>query len=163
MKLSTDTADFLSTLLQLADTGERSTRHVKDWTVHQFHPEFVSAVDSFLSGFRDFVSLKSASYDGEDEMTIDALSDPDAVTRGSFGGNVYLSLSGAGCGFQDDDETEALHAALLEYSGSRYRFEELEHTLAKFKGQIHLAYRTAAFRREYLAKLFTVSAQPATV
>lgn len=160
--MNSDTQDFLDTLLQLADTGERETRHVRDWTVHQFHPEFVSAVDSFISGFREYLAglAEDDSFPGESHLAFD---DPDAVTNGTFGGNVFLSLSGHGAGFWDTPESEPLQAALEAYAGGKYRFEQLgAHSLAKFSGKIHLAYRTAAFRREYLAKLFTPAVQPLT-
>lgn len=158
--MNSDASDFLACLLFLADNGERETAHVKNWTVHQFHPEFTAAVESFISGFRDYCFQLFT----ESEDYIECLNDPDEYTRGTFGGNVFLSLSGAGCGFQDDDETKAIHEALLTYSGDRYRFEQLNHcSLCKFSGKIHLAYRTAAFRREYLAKLFTSAVNPAPV
>jgi hypothetical protein len=140
--------------------------HKNGWTVHEFHPEFTAAADAFLSGFREFLLLKAeALTEGPEDQFDDDLwslfDSPEEYTRGTFGGNVFLSLSGAGCGFQDDKETEALHAALKEYAASRYQFEEID--LCKFSGQIHLAYRTASFRREYLAKLFSVSPTLATV
>ena len=145
-----DTAAFLETLLWVAESPDAP--HVSNWTIHQFHQEFTAALESFLSGFRAFIDAKNESR----ETPLD----PDDCTR-SFGGNVFFSLSGHGCGFWDESDSElgdTLHAWLVEYSGGKYRFEELESTLAKFSGKIHLVYRTAAFRREYLAKLFTPAA-----
>jgi hypothetical protein len=142
-----DTAAFLETLLWVADAP-----HIADWTIHQFHPEFTTALESFLDGFRAFIDAKN-------EIRETPL-DPDDCTR-SFGGNVFFSLSGHGCGFWDERDSElgdTLQAWLVEYSGDKYRFQELEHTLAKFGGRIHLAYRTAAYRREYLVKLFIPAA-----
>lgn len=160
--MNSDTSDFLSTLLFCAADGPyQGHNHRADWTVHDFHPEFAAAVDSFLSGFRAYLSTLAENPDLSDEGK-DTYESPEEYTRGSFGGNVYLSLSGAGCGFQDDSETEALHAALMDYSGSRYRFEDLESDLYKFKGKIHVARRTAAFRREALARYFGTVSQPAT-
>lgn len=158
MKLSADTSDFLSTLLQLADTGERETRHIKDWTIHQFHPEFVQAVDAFLSGFRAYCSDLRDKVDEMRGKYSDAALDIDEDARGCFGCDVFLSLSGHGAGFWDSTETKAVQVALEAYAGSKYRFEGLESNLAKFSGRIHLAYRTAAYRREALAKLFTPAA-----
>ena len=142
-----DTAAFLESLLWVADAP-----HIADWTIHQFHPEFTTALESFLDGFRAFIDLKN-------EIRETPL-DPDDCNR-SLGGNVFFSLSGHGCGFWDESDSElgdTLQAWLVEYSGDKYRFQELESTLAKFNGKIHLAYRTAAYRREYLAKLFTPAA-----
>jgi len=147
-----DTAAFLETLLQVAETDE--SPHVSNWTVHQFHSEFTAALESFLAGFRDFIDAKNESR--EDEIN------PEDCAR-SFGGNVFFSLSGHGCGFWDESDSElgdTLQAWLVEYSGGKYRFHELESTLAKFNGKIHLAFRTAAYRREALARLFTPAAPP---
>lgn len=152
-KLSTDASHFLETLLWVADHDDRETAHVKNWTIHEFHPEFVAGLETFLSGFRE--SLASSHPD----------IDPDECER-SFGGNVFFTLSGHGCGFRDDPTElgDLLANALVAYSGSKYRFEELDGNLAKFHGKIHLAFRTAAFRREYLAKVFgNVHPAPATV
>jgi len=148
--LGSDLCNFLHSLLWVAESPDAP--HIADWTIHQFHPEFTAALESFLDGVRAFIGTKN---EGRETPL-----DPDDCTR-SFGGNVFFSLSGHGCGFWDESDSElgdTLHAWLVEYSGGKYRFEELESTLAKFSGKIHLVYRTAAFRREYLAKLFTPAA-----
>jgi len=154
--MNSDTSDFLETLLLLADTGERETRHVKDWTVDQFHPEFVAAVDSFISGFRTYLAALFESSEGLDEV----YGEPDDYVRGTFGGNVFLSLSGHGAGFWDTDESKPLQDALEAYAGGKYGFHELECRLAKFGGKIHLGYRTAAYRRAGLVKLFGTESAP---
>jgi hypothetical protein len=145
MKINTDTASFLETLLW-------ANEFPAAWTIHEFHPEFVAAADSFLSGFREYLSnLRDTAADPE-------LLDEDATGR-SYGGNVYLSLSGHGAGFWDDRDTErgeALQTALVTHSGDKYRFEQID--LAKFHGKIHLAFRLAIHRREYLNKMFAVPA-----
>jgi hypothetical protein len=69
-------------------------------------------LEGFLSGFRDFAN-------GRD---LEALEAADGSPR-SFGGNVYLSLSGHGAGFWDSSETAAMQPLLEEYSGGKYRFE----------------------------------------
>lgn len=155
--MNSDTADFLSTLLQLADTGERDTRHVKAWAVHEFHPEFVAAVDSFLSGFRGYLE-RLAGNGAEDS---EAFEDPDSVCRGTFGGNVFLSLSGHGAGFWDTDESKPLQDALEAYAGGKHRFESLSGSLlAKFSGKIHLAFRSKEARRRELAHFFSTETAP---
>lgn len=121
MKLSTDTAAFLETLLFVAD--------LENSTIYDFHPEFIAAVDSFIERFREYLTTNHPDMD------------PDAGER-SFGGNVFFSLSGHGCGFWDDRDSgwgKAMHAALVAFSVSlpgrgRYRFEELENTLSKHRG-----------------------------
>ena len=141
--MNTDTENFLESLLW-ADFNE------KPWTIHEFHPEFIKATDDFISGFRTYLAAKLPD------------TDPDDCER-SFGGNVYFSLSGHGCGFWDDSDMElgkALNDALVEYSGGKYAFEQID--LMKFHGKIHLAYRTAEYRREYLAKMFNTTQQPVT-
>jgi hypothetical protein len=140
--LNSDAAAFLHPLLWVAESDDAP--HVANWTIHQFHPEFTAALESFLDGFRAFIAARDPEID------------PDDCSR-SFGGNVFFSLSGHGCGFWDKRDSElgdTLHRWLVEYSGGKYRFEGLEHTLAKFDGQIHLALRTAACRRAALAELF---------
>ncbi len=143
VKLSTDAESFLETLLWVAVRDTRETDHIKNWTVHEFHPEFVAALETFLSGFRKSLAKLPPGLD------------PDECCNRSFGGNVFFSLSGHGVGFWDERENgDELQAALEAYSGNRHRFEALDGNLSKFHGKIHLAYRTAALRREYLAKTF---------
>ncbi len=143
-KLSRDVSDFLEALLFGTSAGG-----MPDHSIHEFHPEFIAAADAFLSGFRAFLSdMRDAAEDPD-------LLDEDAPGR-SYGGNVYFSLSGHGCGFWDDRDSErgeALQSALETYAGGdKYRFEEVD--LMKFHGKLHLAFRTADFRREYTAKMF---------
>jgi hypothetical protein len=152
--LSTDASDFLETLLWVAaNPDDPNKRHIANWTVHEFHPEFVARLEAFLSGFREYLAKLDEENPGSE-----VYADPDAPDR-TFGGNVFFSLSGHGVGFRDDRDSErgdALQAALEAYSGGKYRFEELECNLAKHNGKIHLAHGTAAARRDQLAKLFYV-------
>lgn len=152
-RLSQDASDFLETLLWVAaNPDDPNARHIANWTIHQFHPEFVVALETFLSGFRAYLSKLD-----ENTPDSDVYADPDLCLR-SFGGNVFFSLSGHGCGFFDERDSEladALQNALEAYSGSKYRLEELEHSLSKFSGRIHLSFTRASVRREYLAKYFT--------
>lgn len=140
-----DAADFLEALLFVADGHNEETAHVKNWTIHEFHPKFVDAVEAFLQGFRSSLANSHPDLDPAD-------------CERSFGGNVFFSLSGHGCGFWDerfeDDTADQLQTALEAFSGDKYRFEQLDCQLAKFNGRIHLAYRTAAHRAEYLEKTF---------
>ena len=144
--MKTDLAAFLGTLLFVSDEPFR------DSTIRDFHPEFQSAAESFLNGFRDYLAAHHPDLD------------PDAGER-SFGGNVFFSLSGHGCGFWDDSDSEwgkAMDAALKAYSASLpgggilpdLRFHELESSLMKRRGgKIDLAilskYLPAARRRMF--------------
>lgn len=149
--ISQDAQDFLASILWTADSPDYSRRPFQNSTVYDFHPEFIAAVEAFIDGFKSH--MENVGFD------MDRLE----YLERSFGGNAYFSLSGHGCGFFDEyadpERTlgNELQALLVSYAG-QYRFEELESNLAKFKGKIHLAHRTAAFRREYLAKMFSINA-----
>jgi hypothetical protein len=174
--MNSDTQDFLEALLFVAADGQhQGHNHRANWTIHQFHPEFQEAVDRFISGFREYLTAKADEMTEGPESAFDDvlfgyLDNPDDCER-SFGGNVFFSLSGHGVGFWDDSNGErgkALQSALEAYSAQdsrqrfegKYRFEELESNLAKFSGKIHLAFRTAAHRREYLDKYFGLNPAP---
>lgn len=144
-RLSKNASDFLETLLWVAySTDRKETKHIQNWTIHEFHPAFVAALETFLSSFRESLAVSHPDID------------PDDCGR-SFGGNVFFSLSGHGCGFFDERDSDLagpLHASLVEFSGDKYRFQDLDGNLSKFGGKIHLAYSTAAFRKFQLDQLF---------
>ena len=77
----------------------------------------------------------------------------------SFGGNVFFSLSGHGCGFFDDcdDELSDLQEVLEKWAGENgrsKRFEELDTNLdVGDDGKIDLCYIPSAIE-EYRNKLF---------
>lgn len=158
--MNQDTQDFLGTLLWTAhNPDDPKTAHIANWTIWEFHPDFVAAVDRFIAGFREYLEKLD-----EQATDTDVYAHPDNCER-SFGGNVYLSLSGHGCGFFDDRDMElgdALQAAVEAYAGGdRHRFEELDGNLSKFHGKIHLGFRTAAYRKTYLEQYFGVPAERA--
>jgi hypothetical protein len=112
MKIPKDTADFLEALLFTIPEDE--PEEIRCASIYDFSPEFIEAATRFISDFRDFANER----------------DPDALeaadnSLSSFGGNVYFSLSGHGCGFWDSPETEPMQAMLEEFSGQHYRFEEM--------------------------------------
>lgn len=112
--MNQDTEDFLATLLwaDLGDSGD--CPEMAGRTVYDFSDPFISAVESFVSGFREYV--ESTGFD------MSRLEPPER----SFGGNVYLSLSGHGAGFFDSgDRGVAELQRVLETWAGECRFEGL--------------------------------------
>lgn len=140
-KMTADCEHFLEAVLFALP--EDAPENIREATIYDFSPEFVSGLESFISGFRDFAN----------ERNPEALEAADDCTR-SFGGNVYFSLSGHGVGFWDSPDTEAMQPLLEEYSGNKYRFEELGSNLSfREDGKLDLSYVPEALE-EYRAKLF---------
>ena len=134
--MNTDTSDFLETLLWIADRPEHDEDHpLKGTTIRQFSQPFKDAVSGFIAGFRQY--LEACDFD------MDRLE----YLERSFGGNVYFSLSGHGCGFRDEysdpERTlgDELHAHLVTYAGNRYRFEGLDSEIDLGDGTIDLSIR----------------------
>lgn len=147
--MNQDTKDFLETLLWVVDNPDNETREFIDSTIYDFSPEFVAGVDSFITGFREHLSNQ------ESELAAKA-----GECERSFGGNVFFTLSGHGCSFQDDRDMELgnyLADQLRAYSGNHYRFEELEYSLSfDESGKIDLAI-LPQFIKELRAALFSVT------
>ena len=137
-----DTKDFLRHLLFCADNLDGKKRPLKNKTVFNFSVPFVNALEEFLAGFREFIEPHELDLSG--------------LNR-TFGGSVYLSLSGHGAGFWDERDSELgdkLHELLLEYSGRPHRFHELDGMLhVERDGVIDLAY-LPEFLEEARKKLF---------
>ena len=144
--MNTDTINFLEALL--FNTDEESQMRggpLYGKTVHDFSPAFVAAVDKFVSAFR--AHLETTGFD---------MGKLDNMER-SFGANVYFSLSGAGCGFFDDNDEEiaALQETLTTWAGA-YRFEDLASNLDVGEdGKIDLSFIPSAIE-EYREKYFGV-------
>lgn len=113
-------------------------------TVYDFAPEFYVGLETFISGFRAYLDAQGVTAD-----------DLDTLDR-SFGGNVYFSLSGHGCGFWDErsDLGNEVQAHLENYSGGKYRFEQLGVSNDE-TGLLDRSIIPSA-RKEYRDKLFTV-------
>lgn len=139
MKISKDTADFLTALLFALP--EYEPEEIREASIYDFSPEFIEAASGFISDFRDFAN----------ERNSEALEAADNSPR-SFGGNVYFSLSGHGCGFWDSPETEPMQAILEEFSGRHYRFEEMPLAF-RADGKIDFAF-CSEFRDAYRANKF---------
>jgi hypothetical protein len=140
--MNTDTQDFLEALSFAASEDS----HIHDINVAKYHPAIVAAVDQFVGAFRT--------------VCVDLGLDPDWVGGRSFGANVYFTLSGHGCGFQDDNGPwgDVFAAVLREFAGSRYRFEELDSLLWRGPRRANLAHFSVHkdYLKEYLDKYFGV-------
>lgn len=118
--MNQDTKDFLVTLLWLADAPDaEEAERLQEASVYDFSAAFVAAVEAFIDGFRAHLEKKGykvAELIGRSER--------------SFGGNVYLSLSGHGAGFFDDCDgaIAELHDVLKTWAGGN-RFEELGYSI----------------------------------
>lgn len=108
--MTPDTRDFLAALTFSA--GEDNP--ILDANPSCFSAPFVEAVGQFCSAFREY--LESLGLDPDSKKD-----DRD------FGADVYFSLSGHGVGFWDDSGPwgDVLQAALENFSGRKYRFEDL--------------------------------------
>lgn len=137
-----DVAHFLECLLYCIEDESRPELVGK--TIYDFSPEFVAGAGSFIDGFREFLDGK-----GFDLSRLDNL-------ERSFGGNCYASLSGHGIGFSDerDPAGDELQELLREYSGDRYRFEQIDLSEDE-NGKLDLAFIPSALP-EYRSRLFTV-------
>ena len=115
-----DTSNFLETLLWMADDPDEKKRPFRSAAVWQFSDECIAAVSMFIKRFRDFLTAN-----GFDMTRLEGM-------QRSFGGNCYFSLSGQGCGFWDDRDSETgdeLHRMIKLYSVDDLRFHELEYRL----------------------------------
>jgi hypothetical protein len=152
MHPDSDLAHFLESLLFTIPEDE--PEELREASIYDFSAPFQAAAQSFISGFRDYLATHHAElYEREGEL------------GRSFGSNVYFSLSGHGCGFWDDRDSElgrAFDDALKAYSGSAYRFEELDCLLSRDEetGKVDLAF-LPEFLDEQRARIFTVSEIPA--
>ena len=145
--MNKDTQDFLTTLLWCAEGNEDYSEHLANKTIHDFSPEFVAGVESFVDAFR--AHLAATGFDMDSLNRLDR----------SFGGNCFFSLSGHGCGFFDerDEALAELHERIKAWSGNRYRFEELDYMLdVGDDGKIDLSYIPEAIKAQRDA-LFTVT------
>lgn len=136
--ISRDAFDFLEAVIFAYPENEAGVNPLNKRTVHDFSTDFVSAVESFISGFRSFLDERGGEI-------------PDCDR--SFGGNVYFSLSGHGVGFWDSNETEHIQPFLEKYAGSRYAFEQLD-LCDDENGHLDLAF-LPEYRAEYRRKMFS--------
>lgn len=133
--MNSHTSDFLESLLFVSDRLEGRT-------IFDFHPDFISAVDSFIAKFETFLAKRGFDFARLDDL------------QRSFGGNVFFSLSGHGCGFWDERDPvgEELDAHLETFAG-RYRFEQIDLSTHR-GGKIDLSIRVP-FVAQYRARMFS--------
>ena len=136
--MKTDTADFLGAILFAYPENENGENEMDGKSVHDFSPKFIEGAQQFIEGFRDYLTHR--------EIEI-----PESE-RG-FGGNVYFSLSGHGCGFWDSRDTEHMQTHLESYSGRKYRFEEI-YLCEDENGKLDLSFIPSAIT-EYRTRLFS--------
>lgn len=141
MKMTQDCEAFLESLLW--QIPEDEPEEIREASIYDFSAEFVAGVESFITGFRNFANDRNP----------EALEIADNCRR-SFGGNVYFSLSGHGVGFWNSRETEAMQPLIEEYSGRKYRFEEIPLSF-RDDGKLDLSFLPEALP-EYRTKLFHV-------
>lgn len=126
--MNKDTQDFLATLLWVADED------LEECNVSDFSEELVKKVEAFLIAARQ----QLPDYPEDDRRT--------------FGGNVYLTLSGHGAGMWDDPKTKPYGEKLEAWAG-KYRFEGLElYLMLHENGRIDLAFLSehiAEYREKY--------------
>lgn len=140
-KMTSDCESFLETLLW--SLPEDEAQEIREASIYDFSSEFIAGVESFITGFRDYANERNA----------EALEAADNSER-SFGGNVYFSLSGHGVGFWDSKDTEAMQPLIEEFSGKKYRFEEIPLSFRE-DGKLDLSF-LPEYLPEYRAKLFNV-------
>jgi hypothetical protein len=132
---SQDAYDFLATLLftypdpnEMDEEPDEDTFRATKHTAYDFAPGFILSLEGYLKGLRQHLETNNL---GTQAIECDR----------TFGGNVYFSLSGHGCGFAiDEGEVGAkLEKALVAYTeGDTHRFEGID--LDKdSEGQINLA------------------------
>lgn len=139
--ITPDAAAFLETLLWLANDTDAGERPLSSLTIYDFAPAFIAGCKAFCEAFR--THAEALGYDL-------------AALERSFGGNVYLSLSGHGAGFFDEADAHLaeLHSVLQTWAGGR--FEQLESELdVNDAGKIDLAYIPEAINARRAA-LFAV-------
>jgi hypothetical protein len=146
-----DTQDFLATLLWLQDSPDADDRPLKEKGIYDCSPAFVEAAERFVKGFRDFLEERGFEMDRLDYLSR------------SFGGSLYLSLSGAGAGFFDEHVEgdiglgDELHQLAKLYAPGN-RFEHID-ICVHDDGLIDVAF-LPAWRDHYRAKLFQTHKTP---
>lgn len=156
INLTCDAKDFLETLLWVASENEKDTRYqdgksVEDGelyekTIYDFSDKFKIAVCNFCWSVKDEI------------LEIEGVEDELEKCSRSFGGNLFFSLTGHGCGFFDESyaDTEKIESAIFSFV-NRYQLEDLENMLwvDDETGKIDLCFTPEAIE-EYRDKYFKV-------
>jgi hypothetical protein len=132
--------DFLEALLW---SNEEQEEELKGRTVFEFDPRIVEALESFISSFQAYLSIRF-------EM------DKVYALERSFGANCYFDLSGHGVGFWDDrdDLGREVSNAYRLFAG-QYRFEQLGSNLMwnDVTNQIELSFKYE-YQQKFINKYF---------
>lgn len=136
--MNTDTQDFLAALLFAYPENDEGDNPMDEYSIFSFSPEFILGAENFIKEFDSYLC----------ERGIDI-----PETEDNFGGNVYFSLSGHGCGFWDEDETKEIHDALVKFSGNKYRFEHID-LCEDENGKLDLSFMPE-YIKEYRDRLFS--------
>jgi hypothetical protein len=109
--MNLDTQNFLNALLWTLYNDDDTKLNADNFTVYDFHPEQVLAIEKWIEGFKQFLSERGVDI---------------SVCNLSFGGNCYLSLSRHhSVGFWLDTRTSHLQHYLFEYANNKYLFEHI--------------------------------------
>jgi len=156
VNLTNDAENFLETLLWVASGNEKETRdedgkspedgELYEKTIYDFSDKFKIAVCDFCWNVKD------------EMLEIEGVEDELEKCSRSFGGNLFFSLTGHGCGFFDetDADAEKIESALFSFV-DKYQLEDLEHMLCvdEETGKIDLCFTPEAIEK-YREKYFNV-------
>ena len=112
--MNTHTANLLEALL-FGHCWEYSDYNEEDVSIYDFDQSTIIRLESFIEAFENVLEEKMpVAYERIDEL------------ERSFGGNLYFSLSGHGCGFFDerDEELAKIHEVAKKFAP--YLFEQVE-------------------------------------
>ena len=114
--MSENTSYFIQSLL-FGHCWDYSDLNEEDVTIHDIDKKFVDETEEFIFNFEAHLEAHHAEL----HERLDDL-------ERSFGGNVYFSLSGHGCGFFDERDAELakLHEILGDFAGGQYQYEQIE-------------------------------------
>ena len=113
--MKTFTEDFIEAML-FAYNWEDSEYNEEDVSIYDIDADSAAHIEAFIDSFLNHLyENHEVLYENIDQL------------ERTFGGNVYFTLSGHGCGFFDEpSELDQLDLILRKFSGNPYLFEELE-------------------------------------
>ncbi len=140
--MTTATENFLAAILFSYPENDEGKNPMDNYRAHDFSPGFIAAAEGFIDAFEE--SLKK-----------EGINPFNVVSHKEFGIDIYFSLSGHGCGFQEEDYTKEIDDALIKFAGNRWKFEQID--LAEDEnGKLDLSFMPQ-YRKEYRDRLFSFS------